>query len=91
MKITVLHAFCDWPAESELNSEDAWRNPFAERLAATCEERDIPFLDTTPALIEEAASGNSPYFYTDTHLNGDGHRVLADVLAPWIEGLVSKD
>jgi hypothetical protein len=94
MKLTVLHQFCRWPDESELAPATQAMSPFPALLRRFAEDEGIPYLDLAPALRAVAAAGRSPFFAADTHLNGLGHRVMADEVAAFVTalpgGLVSQ-
>jgi hypothetical protein len=83
-KLTVLHPFCAWPPESELDDPARWESALRSDLAKLCAEEDIPYLDLTDALRAVARTGELPYFANDTHLNEHGHKAMAEALAPWI-------
>lgn len=69
-KLTVLHPFCSWLADSELGDPARWeRSAFRTDLAQFCVDEDIPHLDLTFAVRAVAAAGELPYFAKDTHLN----------------------
>ncbi|UCG34331.1 MAG: hypothetical protein JSU68_06770 [Phycisphaerales bacterium] len=54
---------------------------FGSELAAFCHEIGCPYLDTWPALLAAAESGKKTYSLRyDTHLEADGHRVVADLV-----------
>ena len=84
-KLTVLHPFCAWPPESELDDPARWESALRSDLAKLCAQEDIPYLDLTNALRAVARTGRLPYFANDTHLNEQGHEAMAEALAPWIE------
>jgi hypothetical protein len=86
-KLTVLHPFCAWPAESELDDPARWESALRSDLAQFCTDEAIPHLDLTTALRGVAATGELPYFANDTHLNERGHEAMAEALAPWLEAL----
>lgn len=90
MKIAVLHDYCEWPEQSALSHPRYWTSPFADAMSSVCEERGIPFLDTTAGLRQAAAEGRLVFFADDTHVNAQGHAVLADQLAPWIQQLLPR-
>jgi hypothetical protein len=49
-----------------------------------CAEAQIPFLDLTPALEQNAAAGRAVYFPDDSHWNAAGHEVAAQELAKFL-------
>jgi hypothetical protein len=60
---------------------------FGSELAAFCREIGCPFLDTWPALLAAAESGKKTYSLRyDTHLEADGHRVVADLVCDALSG-----
>ena len=62
------------------------RNRLAQNrlMRAFCEERSIPFLDTTGALTAGFLSGENMYFPDESHLNERGHAVVAQSLAAYL-------
>jgi hypothetical protein len=52
-------------------------------LAATAAADGVPFVDLTPAL--RAAGSAAAYLPNDVHWSAAGHRVVADVLGPWLD------
>ncbi len=56
-----------------------------ERVVADyLESRDIEFISLTAPLRDAALSGRQTYFTYDQHWSPDGHRVVADTLAPYL-------
>jgi hypothetical protein len=54
---------------------------FGSELANFCREIGCPYVDTWPALLAVAESGKRTYSLRyDTHLEADGHRVVADLV-----------
>ncbi len=49
-----------------------------------CAEAQIPFLDLTPALEQNAAAGRAVYFPDDSHWNAAGHKVAAQELEKYL-------
>jgi hypothetical protein len=76
-KFRVLHEFCAFPEGSP------WRrsavNDLPERLRGMLESSapGIGYLDLTPALRADAASGAMPYAIDDGHWSEEGERVAA--------------
>lgn len=68
-----LRAF--WNLDADDFDLDLERN----RLKAFCEEHDIPFVDTTPAL-RAAAGEASLYLADDAHFNASGQAVAAQAI-----------
>jgi len=58
---------------------------FSSELARFCKQLGCPFLDVTDALRKRAAEDNRYVYSTnqDSHLDVDGHSVVADVLEEW--------
>lgn len=54
---------------------------FRERLVGA----GIPCLDTTPAIVEKARSGQPPYFSIDGHFNELGHEVTARAISDFLK------
>lgn len=65
---------------------------FGSQLAKFSEGLGCPFLDMTSALRRRAAEDNVSVYSTnqDTHLDVDGHSVVAQVLAEWMQANASK-
>lgn len=63
------------------------RNRLAQNMLMRrfCDERGLPFLDTTDALQARVAAGENVYFPDESHLNGRGHAVVADALAAYLK------
>jgi SGNH hydrolase-like domain, acetyltransferase AlgX len=62
-----------------------------ELMGALCAERDIAFLDLTPVLEREVASGRNVYFPDDSHWDAAGQDTAAAALAAFLRerGLVA--
>lgn len=58
---------------------------FSSELARFCKQLGCPFIDVTSALRKRAADDNRFVYSTlqDSHLDIDGHKVVADVLEEW--------
>jgi hypothetical protein len=65
---------------------------FGSELAKFSEGLGCPFLDMTRALRRRAAEDNRFVYATnqDSHLDVDGHSVVAQVLAEWMQANASK-
>ena len=63
------------------------RNRLAQNrlMRRFCDERGIPFVDTTAALTARFASGENVYFPDESHLNERGHAVVAEALAAYLK------
>lgn len=83
-KIRVLGPSCRWPEGSALTSYEAHLNPLREQLALWCRAQNIPFVDTSEALIQCAATCSIPWFWGDSHPNGEGHRIMAETVVQWL-------
>lgn len=81
-KISVLHRFCTFAPGSPLADPAMAAPSFRPRLAKICEDAGIPYVDTTPGLVEVAAGGELPYFPADTHLNATGLAAVARQVLP---------
>jgi len=59
---------------------------FGSEVAKLCKQLGCPFLDMTGALRRRAAEDNRKIYSTaqDSHLDTDGHVVVAQTLAEWI-------
>lgn len=82
-KLRVVGPLCEWPALSKIQDMPSHLNPLREELTDWCAEQGIPMLDCTEPLQAAAASGSTPFFEFDTHLNEAGHDVLAEAIAQW--------
>ncbi len=66
---------------------------FSNELARFCQQLGCPFLDVTTALRKRAADDNRLVYsvHQDSHLDIDGHKVVAGVLEEWRKtSLISK-
>lgn len=66
-------------AES-LSVDPAYKNQ-AVQLTAICESLKIPFVDTTPALVERENAGHPQFWAYDSHPRPEGYRTIAEVIA----------
>jgi hypothetical protein len=58
---------------------------FETQLGAFCGQLGCPYLDAFPALCARAAVDNRAlYGINDDHLDVEGHRVVAGLVADWI-------
>ncbi|MCX7014790.1 MAG: SGNH/GDSL hydrolase family protein, partial [Candidatus Sumerlaeota bacterium] len=79
------------PSEWRLASAEAGRRRFAELFEESLREwaaaQGIPFLSMSEALRGEMDADGRPaiWFPHDAHLNAYGHRVVADIVEPWLE------
>jgi len=55
-----------------------------ELMRDFCSSAGIPFLDLTPSLEQEAASGRAVYFADDAHWNAAGHEIAAREVAKFL-------
>jgi hypothetical protein len=64
-----------------------------EAMLDLCAELDLRCLDMLPLLQAHALQGEHLYYTDDPHLNPHGNRVLADILATWLDeqGLLPND
>ncbi len=82
VKFRVYHDLCRFAPETD---PARWTvNDLPERIAVWAQERELPFLDLTPALRAAAAGGRLVYFLDDGHWNGEGHAVAAEQIAQWL-------
>lgn len=63
-----------------LTEDPAYQNQ-ARHLTEVCDRLRIKFIDTTPALKAEEASGQPQYWPYDTHPRPEGYRTIADAIA----------
>lgn len=68
---------------------------FAQAVQAACERARLRCLDAKPYLVEEArrtfeTTGDLLWWRDDTHPNDDGHRVIAELIARDVLGLVGR-
>ncbi len=90
-KISVLHKFCIWPEGSDFKSPDMWTSKFGAKLSHICANEGIPFQDLTQFLERSMETGVLAYFPIDTHLNSEGHEIIASYLAPWVKQLMENN
>jgi len=57
----------------------------AQVMEALVRGEGIGWLDLTPAFREAASRGETLYNYADTHWNGEGHKLAASVLGPYLQ------
>lgn len=80
-KHRVLHPFLrvDSTAHPMLR---AWQpGPLPDQLSRLCEERQLKFVNATPALRQSVAAGQLPYNTVfDTHLNAAGSRLVGELM-----------
>ncbi len=55
-----------------------------EIVRKTCEERNVPFKDLLPAAAQQEEKQRKAMFYA-LHLAPEGHKFIADQLAPFLE------
>jgi hypothetical protein len=65
------------------------KRDFGTAMAALCRRLNCDFIDLTPALRRGAAQDNRHIFYTnsDTHLDVDGNKIVADAVSRWLRSL----
>jgi len=70
----------------QLRAADISVNRLAQNdlLRDFCAQAEIPFLDLTPALEQNAAAGRAVYFADDAHWNAAGHEVAARELSKFL-------
>jgi len=73
--------FDNMPQVSEIDENVSDQRDLMRGLA---EELGISFLDLTPALDEAIRSGQSPYFFADTHWNQQGHNIARNALLDFL-------
>jgi hypothetical protein len=61
---------------------------FAHQTAEFCRQLDCPFIDATGPLRQRASEDNHFVYMTiqDSHLDVEGHKVVADTLEKWLQG-----
>lgn len=57
-----------------------------QAILAFLEREGIPVVDLTPTFQARAAEGEALYNYADTHWNGAGHKLAAEVVAAYLNG-----
>jgi acetyltransferase AlgX (SGNH hydrolase-like protein) len=62
-------------------------NDVPARVTAWCQEQSIPFVDLSPALEREVATGRHPHFVDDVHWNARGHEIAAEQALAALERL----
>lgn len=94
-KLRVMGGYCDFaplqietpdgPYRIEHDLPEGWELPQEVRLSAKlrelCDNLDVPFVDATDALIDQASRGALVYQPMDTHLTAEGHQVVAELLS----------
>ncbi len=70
----------------QIRAADIHANRLAQNdlLRDFCVGTNIPFLDLTPALEQNAAAGRAVYFSDDAHWNAAGHEIAARELAKFL-------
>jgi lysophospholipase L1-like esterase len=58
-------------------------------LAELCARERIPLLDARPAFVESLRHGKLPFFEHDLHINAEGHRIVAGLLAPELRRMLA--
>jgi len=82
-KFRVYCDSCEFPQDGYGKS---WQpHDLPSRMEAWCKDNGISYLDLTPALKKSAASGDLVYFSDDGHWNAQGHQVVAEAVAQFLE------
>ena len=87
-KFRTLYTRCQFSEISPLRHPERHLSGLPEAISVWSQTRDIPLFDLTDALRGAAQSSPLPWFWGDTHLNSDGHRVAGHAVATWIDSLV---
>ena len=82
-KFRVYRDFCKFPEDGYGKK---WQpNDLPYRLESWHKTQGIPYVDLTAALKAAAGAGELVYFSDDGHLNAQGHRVMAETIAHFLE------
>lgn len=86
-KARALEGQFEWSHSSEALRVGRIPQDLPETMKDKCERNGLRFLDLTPALVEESRrTGQLLYNHLfDSHLNGKGSEVVANVLAESLE------
>ncbi len=77
-----LRVYRDYLRADASSPAHTWpMNDLPSVLSSWCQERGLPFVDSTTALRAAAASGESVYLTDDVHWNAAGHRVAGEAVA----------
>lgn len=80
-ELRTLGSICDRPRDAILNGDAQHQSPWRDLLHQWADETDAPVCDPTDELSRSAMHGEIPRFPVDSHLNGPGHQILADMVA----------
>jgi hypothetical protein len=72
----------DWGNDANAYYERVNQNAanVSELLKELCRKKDVVFIDTTESLRNAVKEGVFPYWSYDTHLNLDGHKIVAKTI-----------
>lgn len=76
--------------QSGTEIRDGWRSEDSElqrRLLDWSEERGLPLLDLTPTFRARIDASPSLVFPRDDHWSPEGHRLAAEVIGAWLDGI----
>ena len=92
IKVRILGPYVLFDSQSDKDNYlpagiGASEKDFGHEIAKFCGQLGCPFIDLTAALQKRAAEDNHYVYMTgpDSHLDVDGHRVVADTLAEWLQ------
>lgn len=89
MKMAVLKDACEFPGRDPAAVRELGESGLEEILKTECAKASIPFIDPTPVLAAAVKAGDLPFLTHDTHLNGRGHELIADVIEPFVRQQLS--
>jgi lysophospholipase L1-like esterase len=79
-----VHARRGFGADYDIGLPQAW-------VQTWCREARIPYLDLLPSLRETVVKTNQRlYVPGDTHLDGEGHRLVGEAIGDWIDCCVAN-
>jgi lysophospholipase L1-like esterase len=79
-----------YPASGWWPDELRWKtSAVAEAAATACRERNVPFRDLTPALVDRARAAAAPLYHEgiETHPTPAGYRAIAEEVAAFLREL----
>jgi hypothetical protein len=91
IKVRVLAPYVEFQGEQDRElwlPEGTMNDPrdFETASVGLCQRLGCTLIDLTPALSRRAAADNRHVFFTteDSHLDVDGHQVVADAVSEWL-------
>ena len=61
-----------------------------KKLAEICQTMNVPFFDSTAALLASYKKGEKPYWQLDSHLSGRGNEVLSEAFSSYLLALLTS-